>query len=271
MPLLPLVIPAINAVKRMISLPCQVPPAVLVETILIAGTKLFYSEQSPDLKHIIHKSTGRSWLCHAKAGFSDVYEGEPVLAADGTQLGWELLEAADMAAWYFFLAGITVEGLIDWTSAVYHDSKALCHKGGTYGWGNEPVTGQPADGSWANASWHSPSWPDVWGGGGVINVGGGWSGMVGGIGHIVNDLDQPLPGGFRIWDSRTNSVVAQTPPQNGPEEIAKAVMLWSPFHDGSGEGGTWDLQYSGTSDNPYDHAFVKGGYGYNVNFFKKQS
>lgn len=107
-----------GAVSRYLALPCAVPKQVYAEAAFKAALKLIWSYDSPDPRHVYHKATGRSTLCEVKGILKRTI---PVNGPeDEKALRWlfKITEVVDVATWYFFLAAILADFVLDWADGV---------------------------------------------------------------------------------------------------------------------------------------------------------
>lgn len=100
---------------------CRPNPQMLIKGFNIAAPKAFFTLLSPNWKTLTKKITGRSWLCGIKSVLQGADEAD-ALYAGLSEAVFTSLEWIDAAAFYFWVAGVGIDFLINWTSLVYEMS-----------------------------------------------------------------------------------------------------------------------------------------------------
>ncbi len=107
-----------GAIKRYLALPCSVPKSVYAEAAFKAATKLIWSYESPDPRHVYHKTFGRSTLCEVKGIVKKAVPTSGPLDEKTLRNLFKIVEVIDVATWYFFIAAILADFLLDWSDGV---------------------------------------------------------------------------------------------------------------------------------------------------------
>jgi hypothetical protein len=120
-------------------LPCSLPVEIYVEALFPAALKAFYSILSPDPKEVYHKTGGKSFVCSVGQNFMDA-EGIPGdNAGSTTRFIYKSVALYDLATWWFFLADVVADGLLDYSSQIYNarecQDKHSTHYGSGGLWG----------------------------------------------------------------------------------------------------------------------------------------
>lgn len=110
----------VNALKKFLYTPCTVTPTVWVETFLPAALIAFFTVLTPDPKETIRiAGGGKSWLKQVKIAFDDALAGEAVEEQSAIKFMFEFAEGIDKAVWWLFLAGVTAEFAMEWSTLAY--------------------------------------------------------------------------------------------------------------------------------------------------------
>jgi hypothetical protein len=198
----------IGAIKDLLLLPCTPTPMIWATSAAEAAVRLFIAYNEPDMKHVIHQLSGRTLLCSAKVIAKSFVEEVNIENTFLDHYIWYIPEAAELFAWYFFLASITLEGLINWETALMKMTKASCNPNATYNSGNVCHIGQHADGQWqTGGGWTNSSDPISPLYGGTIRVGNGWTGTIAASCAFYDLAGDMLPGGLRYIDTRSGEVL----------------------------------------------------------------
>lgn len=106
--------------------PCAPSIPVIFEGLEAASAKLFLSLISPSWKTDVKWLTGGTWLHDIREVMLDAELIDPVLIdATGTRALFLVADFVDTFAWWMFVAGLTVEFLMDWTTQVWQMSGCL--------------------------------------------------------------------------------------------------------------------------------------------------
>jgi hypothetical protein len=189
---------AINRLVKWYYYPCAISPLVYVETALPALMKAFFTFNRPDVKHIVHQATGHSWLCSLKSEVNELHEAEGAPVSEVTRGAFAFIEATDVLSWYAFIAGVTVDGLANWTSAAMHMSPCNPHPGANYASGADSIGGWPQTGDWQIG----PIWgPHGEGAGPSVDVPPkGFGAVAGNSGYVALGGMTPVPANMRtVW------------------------------------------------------------------------
>lgn len=169
----------LNQVKRQLSIPCAPTPMIWIETFFPSLIFGFLTSQSMDVKELITQTTGKSWLGHAKDiaklptapnrefkrfAVTENIEVEVHTESKITRSARHLFtftEGLDMAAFWFFVAGVVAEGLIEWHSLAYRQAGCRDDVAAGQCWSNEPYLGIDS-GRWQSLfDWKVESGPYV--------------------------------------------------------------------------------------------------------------
>lgn len=112
-----------GAIKRLMIIPCAVPAEVYFEASVSALWRIAYNIASPDPKEIYHQLIGNSLYHDIKQGAQDTHIVSPVDQSRITRGLFLLADFVDVAAWYMFLFGSVVDGLVDFSSQVIKAGK----------------------------------------------------------------------------------------------------------------------------------------------------
>ena len=144
--------------------PCSPDPIVYLELAIPALLMVGYGIESPDIREIITKATGRSSLCHLKSGIHanrvEKYGGK---AAKVTRALWRITETVDLAVFFAFAIGVLGSALIQALLGLTHLKQ--CQEkppAGSYGWGTAAYGGWVGGPDWgAGFVWRAADWPDT--------------------------------------------------------------------------------------------------------------
>ncbi len=115
------VIDKTNVITKLWFQGCRPDPTVFLHGFNIAAIRAFSTLVSPNWKTLTKKVTGHSWLCGMKAVLLEADEADALYSSTAGAV-FTALEWVDAAAFYFWVAGVGIEFLIDWTSLVYQFS-----------------------------------------------------------------------------------------------------------------------------------------------------
>lgn len=109
-----------NALKKFLYTSCTVTPTVWIETFLPAAVLAVVSVLTPDPKEVVRiAGNGKSWLKQVRDSFHDAAADEPIESFKKTNFLFDLAEGIDRAVWWLFLAGVTADFLIEWSTLAY--------------------------------------------------------------------------------------------------------------------------------------------------------
>lgn len=140
----------VGGIKRVLALPCSNPVEVYVETLVPAVIGAFYTIIEPDPKEIYHKVTGKSFICDVTTSAEKAYAMTGREANATTRFLFKSAAVYDIATWWFFLADIAAEGLVNWTSMIYNQRE--CNDKGNPNYGSGPGFSGALNGGLANAN-----------------------------------------------------------------------------------------------------------------------
>lgn len=139
----------VGNVKRILSLPCDTPPSLWVETFVPAALKAIWTVASPDPKELYHKAFGNSLYHDYKQTLRDSEVIPPESESAATRFYFNALDWADLSVWYLFLADAGLDGLMNWTSQVLKQSQCPNKGYAGQGHGNFYFGAIPDDGRWS--------------------------------------------------------------------------------------------------------------------------
>lgn len=140
----------VGGVKRLLVLPCSSPVEVYVETLVPAIIGAFYTLIEPDPKEVYHKVTGKSFICDVTTSAEKAYAMTGREANATTRFLFKSAAVYDIATWWFFLADIAAEGLVNWTSMIYNQRE--CNNKNDPNYGSGPGFSGALVGGFANAN-----------------------------------------------------------------------------------------------------------------------
>jgi len=258
----------IGAIKSLYMNPCQVPATVYVETAVEAAMRLFWTYNEPDLKHLIHETQGHSWLCSMKTTFTEVREATNTMPSPATTAAFEIIELADQAAWWFFIASIANDTLIQWSSSIIKGSLCGLPPGSANGYGNEPVIGGVGDGTYVGAAvWRSAGWPTIPVGGGICSIGPGKFGSIGGTCNITNLSGVGIPSGLRIVNDDTGQVMNEVGWNVNGNRLVKGLSIRYQENNTDSVRHNYELQAMGIDESALHRYVGGGGSGWNISNF----
>jgi hypothetical protein len=181
--------------KRIMSFPCAITPLLAVEAAVPAVIAALWGIESPDPKHLYHKTFGRSALCEVKGKLQATGLVGDEHASKRTRLLFDLAEFIDLELWYLFLIDIAAEGLFNFSSNLIEysgcDPKKALHGANS----DLPFGACGADGSlhslfeWANLG---PGPGPSFGSGIVVPPGANWHMACSAAGQDVFGVPCPL-------------------------------------------------------------------------------
>lgn len=124
-----------NIVKRVLALPCSLPVEIYVEALFPAALKAFYSILSPDPKEIFHKTSGKSFVCSISTSIKDGTQMPGDNEGSTTRFIYRNVALYDIATWWFFIADVIGDGLINYTSTIYNVRECNAKNNPNYGSG----------------------------------------------------------------------------------------------------------------------------------------
>lgn len=138
----------VGAIRRVVVMPCSVPPLIYLETFKPALMSVVYSNSAPVWKQYIKAATGKSWLKHIKMYMADAEETLTPIQAHNLEKLYTVAEFLDKSVFYLWVAGMTEEFAYDWASLIREFSP--CHKSGDQqiASGANCIGGLPPNGTW---------------------------------------------------------------------------------------------------------------------------
>lgn len=270
-----------NNITQIITQPCAISPAVFVDTAFEAAMRMVVTVVEPSPKEEYHTLTGESTVGTIKrflggehvsysrghgGGRSRVYFGgtdaeiiAPVAENYGKKFLFRGLEVADMAIWYLFLASITAEGLLDWTSQLSRLSG--CNPADLYGESTEPRLAIHSEGAWESFSWAvgGGAFAPVWGGSLTMDTMSYVT--ISGSAAAKDVHGTPVSLQSRIRNDTAGHVISSNAgdPRHGLESTHRN-MVWSQQQpSGRWQTETISLQFMCAESLPLNEAFANGG------------
>lgn len=120
MGIIPIAINQVNSFKRILALPCAIPPIIYAEAAYEAVITLLYSFFEPDAREFYHQIRGNSLLCDYKTALKETGVVPPEAESRATRFAFKAFEAFDRSIWYLFLAQILNDALLDFESQILH-------------------------------------------------------------------------------------------------------------------------------------------------------
>jgi hypothetical protein len=138
----------IGAVRRVVEMPCSVPPLIYIETFRPAVMAVIWSNSAPVWKQYVKAATGKSWLKHVKMYLADAEDELHPKLNKGLEKLYTVAEFLDKSVFYLWVAGMTEEFAYDWASLIHEYTP--CHKSGDnqIASGASCIGGLPPNGSW---------------------------------------------------------------------------------------------------------------------------
>jgi hypothetical protein len=206
----------IGNIKRLLVLPCDVKPSIWADLGIAALCQAVWTAENPDVRALISEVTGSSLLCHTKHVMHSAHGAAPLGDTPASTVYFKGLETADLATWYFFLAGVAKDGLFDWTSQVLRVTKCNMKDYPGQGHGTFWFGAIYADGRWGTLSFQFPANTDFHPAHvSAVDVPAGGSGIVAfsAAFQTLNGIDADASA--RIVDDDDGTVLAQSNVQGG--------------------------------------------------------
>lgn len=200
----------IGNISKILELPCGLDHLILVEAAVQAAMELWWTFTTPVWKTVVEDIAGHSWLCSAKIYANAAEEVKPTWQSKLRKFVFKVDARVDQASWYYFLASVAEEGILDWTSQVLRGNKCnvshFAHRGrGIQAYGGWPG-GDPE--RWLdNMVWRDPDWPDTPQAVSGIGLEPGQSGWIVGSARLETSNGYYLPCVSRVIIEETGEVL----------------------------------------------------------------
>jgi hypothetical protein len=146
--------PKVGKIHSVLMVPCAAPPQIWVKAMAPALLTAFITLIPAGWKNDIKMATGKSWLKHLRIYVRDADIVTPSFYDGALETMFELAEWADKSVWYMFLASVTLDFLLDWTSLVWEMAGCAEHDDNLIVSGDQPNGNIPLVGEWMQG----PEW-----------------------------------------------------------------------------------------------------------------
>lgn len=237
----------INNIIRVTSLPCAIPPAVLVETAVPGFLDAIWTYVIPDKKEGYHILRGKSLVCDSKGVISYALEKSGIEEGVTTRILFTSLEWIDLGVWYLFLASLVRGALLSWSSGILEqhpctDGSISCTSTRTQG----GISSGP------NAFWSGleflydqgdPCFPA---GASGIEILPGETCTIAAQVDFVDTLQVPTPAMSRIVNLESGAIHDFYDPYVQSGDPAKGRPIWAQFTNHSRNAQVLECQWMGT-------------------------
>lgn len=219
----------VGAVRRVVEMPCAVPPLIYLATFKPALMDMIHSNIEPVWKQEIKIATGKSWLKHLKGYMSNAHRDLPPLAANGLEKLYVAAEFLDKATFYLWVADMAETLVYNWASLIHEFTP--CHKSphDQIASGANCTGGFIADGVWRAA----PPYVRTFGSGGglvapspIVPKSAIYEMMQ--TVHWPPTTDGTYQAALRVRNGRTGEIVALSASATTSHEHGADTLLYSP-------------------------------------------
>lgn len=229
-----------NVIKKFWSMPCAGNGLIYFEAAALGIWDFVWAIESPDIRHMITKGTGRSALCHIKTVINDAGIARGPRTYPVKSALYHMAAKIDISTWWGFLAAAAEDGLYDFfSSAIRLSGCQKMPKGGEWGYGDHCIAGGPHNGNWnPGPVWRAPDWPTTPQAPNWFWLDPGETAVLSGSYSIWNSTGiQPLSFQTRIRSERTGYAHQFAEPDGNPIEGFSQAFgheITNPNSEGSG-------------------------------------
>jgi hypothetical protein len=192
-----------GALLSILEVPCLPAPQVWIAYAGRPITHWVISFLEPNWKTLFKIAAKKSWLCGLKQLAHDGHETTFTPASTAFTAMTELAEVVDKAAWFYWIASITAEAVVEWSSAVIRATRC----------GDPSLTALMNRPAWAasGSGWAIPLWVPVvdpmgWDDSRSYNVPPGRSATFAWSLRLEPFLGQPFAPSVRLVDANSGTV-----------------------------------------------------------------
>jgi hypothetical protein len=109
----------IGAIRKVVEMPCAIPPLLYVEAIVPTVLDLFHAVTKPVWKQEVKLALGHSWLKALKHDMRGAERDLPPILNTGLEKLYVAAEFLDKSMFYLWVAGLGARAAYDWASLVH--------------------------------------------------------------------------------------------------------------------------------------------------------
>jgi hypothetical protein len=247
--------------KRILALPCDNPPSLWIETAAKAALKAYIGQLGGDPKELYHTVFHESVIGTNKNSFREAF---PHISPDESKLTrffFDFAPALDLTLWFYFLAGVLEDGVLDWLGQVEQQTACtdISQRAGS---GDDPFGGSFSGGRWGtfdfnfNPGRYFPAGPPA------LVLQPGESGTIACMCNYQDTGSVPVQGRARILFDDGAYVLDEDISEQKSGGQYRPTVVWAHASNGKHSGRTKNMEWQCTTDQnlPHGELFPAGGH-----------